>query len=100
MLTTLLLKPIFLLILFIPQNPKPETVSVVLTPDQPIVTMTVNEAEKRIEDPKTDPKLRAAIVWALGTRYVRPEPVRLRPDDEFRERFQRQPAQSPIPEIP
>jgi hypothetical protein len=43
------------------------TVPVILTPDQPIVTMTVAEAERRLAS-ETDPKWIAALVWALGTR--------------------------------
>jgi hypothetical protein len=66
------------------------TVDVVLTPDQPIVTMSVAEAE-RVRLTTTDPKLRAALVWALGTRPTQ-SVTKLESWDRERERWQRQPV--------
>lgn len=48
------------------QQPAEPTVPVILHPDQPIVTMTVVDAERRLAT-EQDPKWRAALVWALGT---------------------------------
>jgi hypothetical protein len=80
-----------LLIALSQPQPAPEpTVPVILHPDLPIVVMSVSRAEKWLAT-ETDPKWRAALVWALGTRPTRSD-VKLESWDRERERFQRQPV--------
>ena len=48
---------------------------------------------------ENDLALKAALAIALGTLPSKPLPVNLRADDIERERWQRQPAQKPIPDF-
>jgi hypothetical protein len=79
------------LLIALQSQPAPEpTVPVILHPDLPIFVMTVRHAERRLAT-ETDPKWRAALVWALGTRPTQ-SVTKLESWDRERERWQRQPA--------
>lgn len=78
------------------QSPEP-TVTLVFRADEPTVTITVTEAWERLNVTR-DARERVALVLALGTRSVAVKPLNLAPYDLERERWQRQPAQAPIPD--
>lgn len=84
------------LILLLAQSSEP-TVTLVFGTDRPDVKITVTEAWKRLETTR-DERERVALTLALGTRYVTPEPINLKHHDLERERWQRQPAQAPVPD--
>ena len=87
--------PVLLLSAALLQAPEP-TVTLIYR-DRPDVTITVNEAWRRLETTQ-DERERVALTLALGTRATEPVIVNLSYSDFHRERFQRQPAQAPIPD--
>jgi hypothetical protein len=87
-----MLLPVFALTITLLQ-PAP---TVPVTLDGQVRVVSVVEAEEMLRSGEV--KLREAAVIALGTRYVAPESIaHLAPHDLQRERWQRQPAQRPIP---
>jgi hypothetical protein len=72
MLLAELAEAVLLIALSQPQPVPEPTVPVILHPDLPIFVMTVRHAERRLAT-ETDPKWRAALVWALGTRPDKPK---------------------------
>lgn len=69
--------------------------TVVLIIDGQELEVTIAQVERLRRSP--DMRYAAAATIALGTRATLPEPVILAPWDFERERWQRQPAQAPIP---
>ena len=70
--------------------------TIALTINDMVVVVGLDVAERLLKSPSL--RLRAAAEIALGTRPASPEPVSLAPYDLERERWQRQPAQHPIPD--
>lgn len=70
--------------------------TVALTIDGQTRIVSVVEAERLLDS--SDTRLHAAAAIALGTRATEPELVTLPRHDIERERWQRQPAQKPIPD--